>query len=135
MRVYMFVCMYVCMYIYIYIYTHVYIYIYIYIHIHVYMYMWRSRTLSREPSSVCLLCTLLDLCVSSLSRGHANIIWIGPILTDDPRRESFICLFTVNGVFMLYVLRALRFHVLCVVNVPESLRDVDIKQDGFSVQR
>ena len=32
--------------------------------------------------------TLLDLCVSSLSRGHANLLCIVPILTDDPRRES-----------------------------------------------
>ena len=31
---------------------------------------------------------LLDLCVSSLRRGHANLLCIVPILTDDPRRES-----------------------------------------------
>ena len=31
------------------------------------------------------LCTLLDLCVSSLRRGHANLLCIVPILTDDPR--------------------------------------------------
>ena len=31
---------------------------------------------------------LLDLCVSSLRRGHANTLWIVPSLTDDPRRES-----------------------------------------------
>ena len=31
---------------------------------------------------------LLDLCVSSLRRGHANLLCIIPILTDDPRRES-----------------------------------------------
>ena len=35
-----------------------------------------------------LLFTLLDLCVSSLRRGHANLLCIVPILTDDPRRES-----------------------------------------------
>ena len=34
--------------------------------------------------------TLLDLCVSSLRRGHANLLCIVPILTDDPRRESDI---------------------------------------------
>ena len=33
-------------------------------------------------------CTLLDLCVSSLRRGHANLLCIVPILTDDPRKES-----------------------------------------------
>ena len=33
-------------------------------------------------------CTLLDLCVSSLRKGHANLLCIVPILTDDPRRES-----------------------------------------------
>ena len=32
--------------------------------------------------------TLPDLCVSSLRRGHANLICIVPILTDDPRKES-----------------------------------------------
>ena len=32
--------------------------------------------------------TLLDLSVSSLRRGHANLLCIVPILTDDPRRES-----------------------------------------------
>ena len=32
--------------------------------------------------------TLLDLCVSSLRRGHANLLCIVPMLTDDPRRES-----------------------------------------------
>ena len=32
--------------------------------------------------------TLLDLCVSSLRRGHANLLCIVPILSDDPRRAS-----------------------------------------------
>jgi hypothetical protein len=32
--------------------------------------------------------TLLDLCVSSLRRGHANLLCSVPILTDDPRGES-----------------------------------------------
>ena len=32
--------------------------------------------------------TLLDLCVASLRRGHANLLCIFPILTDDLRRES-----------------------------------------------
>ena len=34
------------------------------------------------------LFTLLDLCVSSLRRGHANLLCIVPTLMDDPRRES-----------------------------------------------
>ena len=34
------------------------------------------------------LFTLLDLCVSSLRRGQANLLCIVPILTDDPRRKS-----------------------------------------------
>ena len=34
------------------------------------------------------LFTLLDLCVSSLRRGHANLLCIVPILTDDLRRGS-----------------------------------------------
>ena len=32
--------------------------------------------------------TLLDLCVSSLRRGHANLLCIVPVLSDDPRGES-----------------------------------------------
>ena len=40
-------------------------------------------------SSFCFkMFTLLDLCVSSLRRGHANLLCIVQILTDDPRRES-----------------------------------------------
>ena len=34
------------------------------------------------------LFTLLDVCVSSLRRGNANLLCIVPTLTDDPRRES-----------------------------------------------
>ena len=34
------------------------------------------------------LVSLLDLCVSSLRRGHANLLCIVPFLTDDPPRES-----------------------------------------------
>ena len=44
-----------------------------------------TRDSSRVPQS---LFTLLDLCVSSLRRGHADILCIVPMLTDDPRRES-----------------------------------------------
>ena len=55
------------------------------------------------------LFTLLDLCVSSLRRGHANLLCIVPILTDDPRRESIksytmiilICDLTKHIMFML----------------------------------
>ena len=42
----------------------------------------------RRVSSLLKLFTLLDLCVSSLRRGHANLLCIAPILADDPRRES-----------------------------------------------
>ena len=40
---------------------------------------------------------LLDLCVSSLRRGHANLLCIVPILTDDPRKESktHLCMFQI----------------------------------------
>ena len=41
----------------------------------------QSRT-SKKPL------TLLDLCVSSLRRGHANLLCIVPILSDDPRRGN-----------------------------------------------
>ena len=35
-----------------------------------------------------MLFTLLDLCVSSLRRGHTNLLCVVPILPDDPRKES-----------------------------------------------
>ena len=35
-----------------------------------------------------MLFILLELCVLSLRRGHANLLYIVPNLTDDPRRES-----------------------------------------------
>ena len=43
------------------------------------------------------LVSLLDLCVSSLRRGHANLLCVVPILTDDPRRESKVWL---RGAFL-----------------------------------
>ena len=43
------------------------------------------------------LFTLLDLCVSSLRRGHANLLCIVPILTDDPRRESTVIMVATGG--------------------------------------
>ena len=50
------------------------------------------------------LFTLLDLCVSSLRRGHANLLCIVPILTDDPRRESnMIVCFASEGYEMIVI--------------------------------
>ena len=48
------------------------------------------RPLSKKPTrrQHKKLDTLLDLCVSSLRRGHANLLCIVPILTDDLRRGS-----------------------------------------------
>ena len=34
------------------------------------------------------LFTLVDLCASSLRRGHASLLCVVPVLTDAPRRES-----------------------------------------------
>jgi hypothetical protein len=54
----------------------------------------QARTLSKSKQGPVntnnskKLDTLLDLSVSSLRRGHANLLCIVPILTDDPRRES-----------------------------------------------
>ena len=44
--------------------------------------------------------TLLDVCVSSLRRGHANLLCIVPNLTDDPRRESIHDLSLYTYVYM-----------------------------------
>ena len=64
-----------------------YIYIYIYICIHI-------------------LFTLLDLCVSSLRRGHANLLCIVPILTDDPRRESNTYIYIYIYIHTLFFIHA-----------------------------
>ena len=37
------------------------------------------------PKTVCII--IVVLCVSSLRMGHANLLCIVPILTDDPHRE------------------------------------------------
>ena len=47
-----------------------------------------QRILKQSPNEQKKFDTLLDLCVSSLRRGHANLLCIVPILSDDPRRES-----------------------------------------------
>ena len=51
----------------------------------------RNRTARRDGKGergAKNLVTLLDLCVSSLRRGHANLLCIVPILSDDLRGES-----------------------------------------------
>ena len=54
------------------------------------------------------LFTILALCVSSLRRGHANLLCIVPVLTDDPRRESrsdsflFICVIVIVIVIIMF---------------------------------
>ena len=45
--------------------------------------------------------TLLDLCVSSLRRGHANLLCIVPIVSDDPRRQSGIVRKNQNFLLLL----------------------------------
>ena len=42
------------------------------------------RLLNSKP----LYCLHFSICASSLRRGHANLLCIVPMLTDDPRRES-----------------------------------------------
>ena len=59
------------------------------------------------------LFTLLDLCVSSLRRGHANLLCIVPILTDDPRRESkHLGQRCAKGALGKYVLSSIVSHSL-----------------------
>ena len=81
-----------CMRIYIYIYTHkTSDNNYYYHHIVVLVIISCQASAALDPvEQPCFqeLFTLLDLCVSSLRRGHANLLCIVPILTDDPRRES-----------------------------------------------
>ena len=48
--------------------------------------MEKSKIAKRKSNNT--LITLLNLCMSSLCRGHANLPCLVPISTDDPRRES-----------------------------------------------
>ena len=70
---------------------------------------WKSPRRPRRATQF----TLLDLCKSSLRRGHANLLWIVPILTDDPRRKSnmyvSICYYSLWSVIIVYK--------LCTINV------------------
>ena len=47
----------------------------------------RPSCRSPPPKVLHVTFTLLDSCVSSLRRGHANLLCIVPSLTDDPRRD------------------------------------------------
>ena len=49
---------------------------------------WGGVEIKRRRKTNKKSSTLLDLCVSSLRRGHANLLCIVPILTDVPRKES-----------------------------------------------
>jgi hypothetical protein len=44
----------------------------------------------------------LDLCVSSLRRGHANLLCIVPILSDFVRRQNGFDLWTLRGFYVCY---------------------------------
>ena len=103
-----------CIYIYIYIYTYI-IHVYRYIYIYIYHGQDLDKAAPLRPEEVVgrvgaahplhalrmyiyiciyiyILFTLLDVCASSLRRGHANLLCIVPILTDDPRREP-VCIY------------------------------------------
>ena len=109
-------------------------YIYIYIYIWLYVCMYKRGRRTSTASSLPFLLTLLDLRVSSLRRGHANIICIVPILTDDPRRESneqftVLCVcyvhlslcvglcFVIRAVVLIYVVCLLLLRVFVLVYV------------------
>ena len=64
--------LYVCIYVYVCVYIYIYMYIYIYISA-------SSQVAFKE------MFTLLDVRVSSLRRGRANLPCVVPTLTDDPR--------------------------------------------------
>ena len=57
----------------------------------------KTENMKRQTNKKHVMFTLLDVCVSSLRRGHANLLCIVPILTDDSPRESStpLCLLLV----------------------------------------
>ena len=79
---YMYIYIYIHIYIHIHTHTHIHEYIYIYIYIYIYKYVNPAAYFNIEIS----LRSLLDLCVSSLRWGHASLLCVVPMLTDDPRR-------------------------------------------------
>ena len=66
---------------------------------------------------VMLSFTLLDVCMSSLRRGHANILCIVPMLTDDPRRECNCCY--VIMLFYIYVVEVV-YGLACLISSSPS---------------
>ena len=55
----------------------------------------------RFPDTLLDLFALFDMFVSSLVRGYANLLWVIPILSDDPRRESRMARETQPGNFVV----------------------------------
>ena len=91
------------------------LYIYIYIYIYIYVFVgrssppsaprastsgsWRARGWGRPGAR-----NSLSLSRSSLRRGHANLLWIVPILTDDPRRESDCYCYLCYVVVLIFII-------------------------------
>ena len=81
-------------------------------------------------TSLLHLFTLLDLCMSSLRRGRANILCIVPILRDDPRRESETadgCAACNNAIKHVVVVVV----VVVVVAAIDDDDDVDVDVDMY----
>ena len=79
---------------------------------------WGGVEIKRRRKTNKKSSTLLDLCVSSLRRGHANLLCIVPILTDVPRKESSqICVFDLiwSLAVFLHLLLAQASACHCVV--------------------
>ena len=64
-------------------------------------------------SALLKLFILLDVCVSSLRRGHASLLCIAPILTDDLRRES--------EVFSQHIIRNIQYQIMQHIIRRESI--------------
>jgi hypothetical protein len=68
--------------------------------------------------------TILDFCVSSLRRGHANLLCIVPILTDDLRRGSMRCVSSCYYISVIFFRTAVASFCLCrdFVGFPGQVR-------------
>ena len=58
-----------------------------------------ARSITRVYTSR-FVCVCVCVCVSSLRMGHANLLYIVPILTDDPRREFVIIMFNTIYIYI-----------------------------------
>ena len=73
--------------------------------------------------------TILDFCVSSLRRGHANLLCIVPILTDVSRRSSGRSGITITSYIPSFKTIVLWWAAICILKWNKSFKQVHPAQE------